>query len=171
MVYWIDIFPLDNFPDNKIIQISILYYLTFISKIRFIKYFKDNDNRFIIPDRKLYIKAIWLLLIVISAFFPNYKKIDKKIFSIAQKYNKIHTKYLFSYFILFKVKREVKKRFIHEMTDEILFENHYFYCPKNKEEYLISHYGKDYMKIPPIEKRITHNIYISDTDNSYEKYL
>ncbi|MCR4792598.1 MAG: LicD family protein [Lachnospiraceae bacterium] len=39
---------------------------------------------------------------------------------------------------------------------EMLFEDDYFSVPSNPEEYLINHYGKDYMQLPPEEKRRMH---------------
>ena len=40
---------------------------------------------------------------------------------------------------------------------EINFCGKKFYAPNNYKDVLIQLYGNDYMKLPPIEKRVTHN--------------
>lgn len=53
---------------------------------------------------------------------------------------------------------------------EIEFEGHKFYCPNNTKSYLLSYYGKDYMKLPPEHKRIVHcdMINLFEADNNVD---
>ena len=41
---------------------------------------------------------------------------------------------------------------------EVTFEGHRFYAPGQIDAFLTRLYGKDYMELPPVEKRVTHHI-------------
>ena len=49
------------------------------------------------------------------------------------------------------------------------FEDTEIQIPIGYDKYLKQCYG-DYMKIPPVEKRVTHKPYILDFDKSYKEY-
>ena len=54
--------------------------------------------------------------------------------------------------------REVVSHNIYDEYVEIEFENKEFSCIKNYEAYLSNLYG-DYMKLPPVEKQVTHHMF------------
>ena len=51
----------------------------------------------------------------------------------------------------------------------ILFEGKKYLAPAKTKKYLERLYGNDYMKLPPYEKRITHNIIRLEFGENYEK--
>lgn len=54
--------------------------------------------------------------------------------------------------------------------ERIKFEGEYFWAIKNRLQYLEIVYGKDYMQLPPEEKRVIHIAEIIDLDKSYKYY-
>lgn len=57
--------------------------------------------------------------------------------------------------LTFPQKRGLKKEWFSEL-EEISFEGHMVYAPKDAEGWLRQEYG-DYMKMPPVEKRVSHS--------------
>lgn len=57
---------------------------------------------------------------------------------------------------LYRIK-ERHKRELFENYTELLFEGHSFMAISGWDEYLTGHYS-DYMKLPPVEKRVTHSL-------------
>ena len=58
-----------------------------------------------------------------------------------------------------------------EEFDKIEFEGKKYNCIKNKELYLETIYGKDYMTPPPESKRHIHIAKTIDFNKSYKEYL
>lgn len=146
MGIWIDIFPMTSIKENKIINFIIGKLL----KIEINS--KDNG-----------IKKI-LKIIICDIFFKRIIKIKDKN-KIREKYFKKLTKVdsLKKNSVIYMQGQEwwhtYKKEWIFPLK-EIEFEGYKFLAPNNPEKYLESYYGKKYMQLPPLEKRITHSIEI-----------
>lgn len=55
--------------------------------------------------------------------------------------------------------------------EDVDFENDKFSCIKNRDGYLSVVYGKNYMELPPEEKRVVHIVETVDCDKSFQEYL
>lgn len=138
---FIDIFPVDALPDGKVAK-AIYNAKCWIAR-------KMLYSEVALGNYKPGIKKIgfWILNL-----FPKEKAF--KIFEkLSEKYNHKSTQ---------KVRIQgwgdpvdsagfERKWFLE--TDKILFEDAYFMCPKDKEGFLEHSFGKDYMILPPEDKR------------------
>ena len=141
---WIDIFPIDNINDNKLLAhltyIKMFYYKMMIS-------YKVKN----IPSTKKISKKILLNIIKVNSNFYTLKKLKKKYFKMINKLNKKKTKNVVSFGGVYLLK-EICPREQIEQTITHQFEDGKFNIPKNYNEYLTHIYG-DYMQLPPKEKR------------------
>lgn len=164
---WIDIFPMTEIYTNK-------YLNFFISKIPT----KRNN----ITDSKIkhiFKKIFWQIL----SFF----KFKDKEELIKMIYKKCSSKEIKEYLIYMDGRmwwNTYKKEWIYPLK-ELEFEGYKFFVPNDYGSYLKYLYGKDYMKIPPIDKRMTHNFGINlfksndhpeslkweDREIHYQKYI
>lgn len=146
---WVDIFPLDYSKHNKDYFIKYKW-----SIIRFLKAIYIRKDSHTSMDKHF-------LTAVLSIFFKpfNMKKmnniIKKRITSENSK--KEICKYFINYgsqYGVFRQTHQINKIF---PLRQLEFENK-FYCVPNDYDYVLNNiYGENYMELPPIEKRITHN--------------
>lgn len=147
---WIDIFPVDGLPDNKKIceriyfkcdiYRSTLYLID--SKLKCQKLnFKSFAKYFLKPLAKLYGK----------------KRCVKELEKIALSNPYVTSKYVgaVTWGLYGAGERMLKSEF--EKTVEVEFEGHKFPAFSCWDSYLRGLYG-NYMELPPIEKRKTHNM-------------
>lgn len=147
---FIDIFPIDNVPDDEIEWRNYDNSRRRLQKfhaLRFIRYSKSRS----------FIKNTIVLLTRVFTFFLSKRSVAIYLSKLAQKYNSIETKYVFSNAQgIF-----VKKRFLRKVFDHVIelpFEDRKFKGFADYEEYLRNAYG-DYMKLPPVEKRVSHHCF------------
>lgn len=153
---WIDIFPLDKTPSN------------------------DKDSRKFLKKNKFL--RDWLLASVTD--FSNIKfsgkTIAKFLLSIVShlwgegnlyrytiKSNKEYTNTDSNFVASLSTPYVINERFLKsdlEELDDLEFENEKFKGIKNWDLYLRQLYG-DYMKLPPVEKRRTHELKVTKLDN------
>ncbi len=144
---WIDIFPLDN-GNKKISTIEkVQFIFTGIIRTAIAKKSKmvvGNDKRskkiliniFIILPKKLLIKIQHKLMVL------NKNEESEYLLNLGSQYG-------------YKKQIHLRKNFF--PCKKHLFENRYYYIPKNSDYVLKNIYGNNYMQLPPIEKRVTHN--------------
>ena len=146
---FIDIFPYDNIPDNKIlrnihyIKIKFLNNL-FISKT--LVNINSNKNDFVSKFKRNFRKLLNFLLRNVDKN-TIFNKLDKEV----KRYNDIETKT-----VGFIAENEITKKEWINTLENRKFENIYVFVPRDYHWYLSSLYG-DYMKVPKEENRVNHN--------------
>lgn len=153
---WLDIFPYDGMPSNKIALNFHFWKMTVLRFFYHASVFDElvNLNR---PDRAWYLKlAIKFLYITHIGSGLNSKKImsslEKKL--ISNNYN--DSKYIVNFFGA-KIKEEViPKEWLGE-DSKYQFEDIMACGPQNYDSFL-THFYNDYMKLPSPENRDKHNI-------------
>ena len=157
---YIDIFPLDNVPDNNIVRLIKGTFFNVTTKIPSVcadyKYPSDlilEKAKHKKELRKYY--SFRRRLGFFFSFLPIQKWKQIAGFFLVHKNNHskyctvgIGTKWYFG---------EMLRREIFTERIQLLFEGKYYYAPKHYEEYLLNLYG-DYMRIPPLDEREKHII-------------
>lgn len=137
---FVDIFALDNLPNNLLIRKLFVLRLK-VNRLLWSYAAYDIKNNSI-KDR------ICNLLVIHKS--PRYyaKRIDE----IASKYSDIHTIYCRN-IVGAGVLTNISKNIWFEEKIEILFEGERFFAPKMYDEHLTVLFG-NYMELPPLEKRV-----------------
>jgi len=146
---WVDIFPLDNIPDdkterNKFIKKLIRRRAVIMSMTTDFKAEKRIKHVFIKRILHFYSK------------FINKDKFLKNYLNLIEKYNNQDTKYVGLGFSSRICEGSLKKEWFKERID-FEFENNLFKGPKEYDDLLKHLYG-NYMELPPIDKRRDHKI-------------
>ena len=146
----IDIFPIDNVPDDE--QEWQSYDIPRRRKqkfhaLRLVQYSKERS----------FIKNITVLFTRAVTCFISKRRMAMYLDNLAQRFDNQETKYVFSnaqgIFI--------KKRFLRKVFDQVIdipFEDRTFKGFADYDEYLCNAYG-DYMKLPPVEMRVSHHAF------------
>lgn len=148
MGIYVDIFPIDGTPNNKIIfkihylKIRILKTLLYLSYLEFHK-----TNSRVINILK---KSLMFLAKTIGS-----SKIINSLNRIASKYKFEESKNVGVLVAGYGLKEVFPKK-IYETGQKLLFEGAEFNVPSNYDLYLTRLYG-NYMKLPPVEKRVNHS--------------
>ena len=140
---YIDIFPLDNVPNNKVLKT--------IQKMRFGFYKLGLSVKYINPNYRKGIKRIVAFLLKL-AYCPFrisflYEKADKCL----KAYNNTDCLRVINYNGAYG-DREIFPREYFNETIDLRFEDAFFKCSKYYDQILTQLYG-DYMTLPPVEKR------------------
>lgn len=158
---WVDIFPYYNYKINKKSKL-------FKVKFKIILFFHAIMLR---HSLKLDFGKHKFVILICSKIFTN--KFCCKIINILSKGTKKNKK---GNYVLYYGSEGAIKTPIFDKADifpliEINFCDKKFYAPNNYKKVLAQLYGSDYMKLPPIEKRVTHNpIKIVFEDNQIIKF-
>lgn len=157
---FIDIFPIDNVPDDLEEREKFLKKMEKIKSIQIRLYhYKKGPNKLK--------NVIKLILSKLYCNFTNEQKNIEKFENVAHKYNDIKTKQ--SGTITFRT-REFK--YDNEWFDECIklnFEYLKLKAPKQYDKLLTRQYG-DYMKIPKNKNESVHGTVFFDTEKSYKEY-
>ncbi len=159
---YIDIFPLDGYnPENEEQNKKNeenFYLLRLQTQRRFegFKILPEKQEKFKISDKKY-------------GKMTNYElNIEKE--KIAKQYDYDKCKYVKSYYSDFADNTPIPKE-IFEKGELKPFESIMANVPQGYDEYLERLYG-DYMKLPPLEKRVSnHNAKAIDVNKSYKEYI
>lgn len=151
---YVDIFEYNNFPNSKLI--GWLHY----QKIKFYKILlgrcslKKNEGNLIKRGIGFIAKKIGI------------KKLLNKYNKLNRKYNKKNCDYLIINWTAYGLKNEIQKKEYFNKYKIVKFEGIRAMITNNYHEVLNTTFG-DYMKLPPVEKRISHHntdIYWKDTN-------
>lgn len=149
---WVDVFPIDGLGNTK------KEAKRFSKKLLFSKYFHTVarwKTFYKSKTKPWYYEPFRFGIFVLTRFVRNLNKLTKRFDK------KCSTKPFKSSLFCGCINgsygmREIMDRFVFDERTELLFEGHLFMCPKQYDTYLKNIYG-DYMKMPPIEKQITHH--------------
>ena len=145
----IDVYPIDYVPANK-------FKWKLYDKIRrFLQNSITAKTTRVRKNRKFWINIVVVFLKVMWSIVPTRRL---ALFSnyLAQFYDGKEHVFLFET----SQGERVKERFLASAFDEVVlhnFEDRKFYIMTGYDEYLTKAYG-NYMQLPPVEKRYTHNI-------------
>ena len=143
---FIDIFPLDNAPDSIILrrkQSKQICRCKAILNAKLYTLFPTNSCVEIFAKR---------VLSFICKLYP-IRAIQNRLNTVMQLYNGEHTKCVCSMASQYEYNRQCIDRSIYGIPKLIDFEDTYFFVPENPSEYLEHLYGKNFLEIPPTEKR------------------
>ena len=148
---YMDIFPLDNVPDDKTELQS------------YEKKIKSRKNLIARIDVRDYGTSAFALVCkkAVSACLQNSRaSILKKTENLMRRYEEQNTKAVCSLCSQYSFKKQVMPREYYGIPTLYQFEDTMFYGPEKMNEYLTTLYGADYMQIPPESKRREgHDIY------------
>lgn len=140
---WIDIFPIDNLPENHQEAETIVHKCNKLLSLAQKSYCPGYGSLRIIKE------------VVHRAEIPLLPYCVKKLDKISRNTNRLQdctqmTNYYGTYGT-----RDVSKQSYYDDFIYISFENHQFRCPRDYEERLSKLYG-NYMELPPEDKRVSH---------------
>ena len=152
---FIDIFPIDGTPNNKIIR-KIYYFRILLNRMLISWYYFDEIDK--CRKRKLYEKILITIgKIVPTKIFINPKKKLKKIDKLLQSNNYEKSKNIGTIMGAYRTREIVPKEYFGEPT-EYNFENLKLTGPEKFDEYLTHMYG-DYMTPPKNKYTNQHTVY------------
>lgn len=139
---YIDIFPIDGFPENKEEQKKFIKDLYLWRMMLYIKHLKFNGTF------KRFIHKIILYFIPTSF-------LQKKIQQLMKKYS-FSNAYCGAVSGIYQEKECYPHSVFEDYIQTLSFEGHHFLTIKEYDSYLKQHYG-DYMQLPPKEKQIPNH--------------
>lgn len=141
---FMDVFPLDNVPDDADLRIkhdkSIRFYKTLLAR----KVYTTTSD-------KLSNLAKWVISRLLS-IVPLSVIRDKR-YRIHTKYDNEPTTSVSSLASKYGYKKHIMNRDIYGTPVLLKFEDEQFYFPEKYEEHLLNLFGPSYMQVPPEEKR------------------
>ena len=151
---FVDIFPYDNVPEDEVKRARFLRKCQILHRIFMLRSIPDRSEKSAKSVKYSIIAALRRVLHWMSKIIP-ISLIENSVNSLFQKYNQTQTEYLacLTFGEIFVYKRED----LFPVRD-IKFEDQYFKCVNNMEQYLTKLYG-DYLKLPPEDERGGHDIY------------
>ena len=143
---FVDIFPVDNVPDNVILQKLQNLHCFCIRKIMWSEVGKKIDKKIIL--------RLWYYIL---CKIPE-KVIKQHMRGVIQQYNRKET--VLGRTLLYPLSPQINgyNREWYINTEEILFEGIWLQATIYSKQYLIVKYGKDYMQLPEAEKRKCHPV-------------
>ncbi|MBE5805349.1 MAG: oligosaccharide repeat unit polymerase [Clostridiales bacterium] len=151
---WIDIFPIDGYSEDY--KEAVMQ----SKKIEFCKgliYLNNTAIIDIFKERKSWKNKILKIILKPIALIIPIQIVSKKMIKICKKYKYSESKFVGGYIWGYGICERLEKESFILRTIKMNFEGINFNVPEGYDLYLKSIYG-DYMKLPPEEKRITHNI-------------
>lgn len=152
---YLDIFPYDRMPDNKISQ--TFHYLSF----KCLKWAALGKTDYSFVDNK---KRIFAKIMSKVLFFYSLEQTIEKMENVCQRYNKKETKKYINMYGAYGYNEYIETDGL-EVLDSLKFEGYEFKVPGNYKQLLTNLYG-NYMELPPVEKRgIQHAMVNVDKGN------
>ena len=156
---FIDIFPLDNVPDDNKERKQHIREIYKLKKLRYfrIPYYTSSSR-----IKRMVRRMIKIMLSWISIY-----KLNHKMELCMKKYDSISTKKMCNMAGRYSYEKEALENEVFGKPIEVEFEGRKYYAPELYDRYLRHIYG-DYMKLPPIDEQIGYlNAYESiDFGNS-----
>lgn len=156
---FVDIFPLDNIPDNKIERKWFIFKTRLHRVILYTYYINDYKNKFVLSLVKAFAKVYWKIF----DFQKSINKFERNI----QKYNNRETKQCGA--LGFRPNEFKYDNSWFESTIKLDFQYLKLNASPNYHESLTRQYG-DYMKIPKNNSGTIHGKVFFDTEKSYKEY-
>ena len=154
---YIDIFPLDNVPDNREEREAQKKDIQIVDKL-----FERKLGRVYVSGLFGW-KRIMKRLLSICMFYLPYSKLQARRMQIMKRFSNIETKCVCSTVSQYGYDRQVMDRKIYGSPTLYKFEDTELYGPEHYDEYLSHLYGKNYMQIPPENKRVKpHDVYLTN---------
>lgn len=156
----IDIFPLDNMPEDKKARDRQLRKTWFLNKLLFLG--SSGDPVIPLKGWKKSVAAVICKMthIALKVFHVSpvflYKLLEKE----ETKYNDQDTEYMNTFRVTMSDRSYISKKEMYPLV-EMPFEDMTVYMPHDYDRYLTRLFG-DYMTMPPKEKRVNHCPYILD---------
>lgn len=146
---WIDIFPIDGNP-KETEKLNLIYNKSLkLRKLLCLKLAKKGEG-------KTPLKRVFKPVLIKLLSWINVKTLCDKIDNLAKTYDFEKSNYIGGIVWGYGPQERIDKKGF--MTPaKVVFEGHYFNAPSNYDEYLTGLY-KDYMQLPPEDKRIVHGI-------------
>ncbi len=143
---FVDIFPIDNAPSGGYRKVMINANLVKI----------NNSALWLKKKLKKISNCKYKLAEYLVSLLP-----EKTIYSLTKKimtsYKDDDSEYVVAYLSAYAIRKEYLPRSTYYNTVEHKFEDRIYMIPADADKYLTSVYG-NYMALPPVEKRVTHNI-------------
>ncbi len=149
---WIDIFPIDGLPSEDKENILLFKKRDKLKKI--MMYRKMSMKYIFINRKKIFNNIIKFIIKIIYNILPE-RLITSKIIELNNN-NYDNSNYAGVYVWGYGPRERMEKSIFEEYID-VSFEGTKYKSIKDYDKYLTNIYG-DYMKLPPIDERITHNI-------------
>lgn len=146
---YVDIFPLDYGQRDFTKTLSYLNKTTFIRKLLLLKRLKTNKQRV------WYKNVIIVTIQVLTCLFKE-KHLVNKLVEYYERQTDSDSKFVMQTRILANSKTQIYEKDVFRETKMLVFEGKMYPVPIGYAELLETLYG-DYMKLPPIEERITHH--------------
>ena len=152
---FIDIIPIDHYPDSKVDQIKLLSEIRRYGLIAYLNNFSLNHLLTDFSKKCSLIKRLGLILIKILPTSMNFWR-EKAIKKMCQ-YNNVETKQL-AEMEWWHHQPWVFPRKTFDSYIDLEFEGNMFMAIKDYDTFLTAQYG-DYMKLPPEDKRQLHHTF------------
>lgn len=146
---WMDILPIDNFPDNdsKLRNREKVLFLLF-------KLYRAHKRKGFLRNSGVVNNITWLLAKIVSFLIPP-RWLMNKAESLMCEYNKEKTERMGTWTCYWHTPWKYPSRCF-DCFDNIIFEGKKFMVIREYDIYLRCQYG-EYMQLPPVEKRVaTH---------------
>lgn len=151
MGVYVDVFPLDycgNSFDEAASFVGECYKNQRLLNIKNLKF----------SAKRNFAKNIFLFFLKASLVFTRRRKIVKKMYEKAISMDNVYKKYVSSLCMIVYKEKAIFDSDLFDETIRLEFEGRTYMAPKNYEAILKNLYG-DYMKLPPIEKQVSHHGY------------
>ena len=146
---WIDVFPIDNLPDNPLVR-KLFLYKCVLKRAMVLSSITDFSSQNL--GKKAIVKKFLCHVVRVIG----QKKVVESYNRTVVRYENKDTKYVGCLSSAY-IEKESMERSVYEGTVPLEFDGHTFSCLKNYDRYLSHLYGS-YMQLPPEEKRKTHEI-------------
>lgn len=146
---WIDVFPVDNLPDNPLIRKAFLYKCVLLRAMVLSSITDFSSQK--LGKKVIAKKVLWHVVRVLGQ-----KRVVESYKRTVVRYENKDTKYVGCLSSAY-IERENMERVVYEGTIPMFFEEYSFYCLKHYDRYLSHLYGS-YMQLPPEGKRKNHEI-------------
>lgn len=152
----VDVFPIDNYPDNLDEAVMWCEDISRTQKKLNKQFARFSKGRNIVRTiAKNMIICFWNTLDSLGICTVN--KTVLQLDKLSTKYNTKETNYCGISAISTYGVRKRNRKLVFDSAIEMDFEGHKYFAPSGYDEYLTDTYG-DYMQLPPVEKRKTHHI-------------
>lgn len=154
---YIDIFPLDNVPDDELLREKQCTELSKVDKL-----FQYRIGRVFDSGIFNYKKIVKGVIRQIMRLYPIAKLKSRRV-QIMTMYADVDTECVCSTVSQYGYKKQIMKRCIYGTPQRLKFEDCELLAPEKYDEYLTHLFGKNYMQIPPEHKRVKpHDAYLID---------